>query len=123
MSYTPDLTCELGNISVWLLNLNWHMELLGAAQESVTLYQSLVDKNPASYTPDLAHELSNLGIQLLNLNQHVESLGITQESFSLYEALVIENSALYSSKQDVACHHLEKCLLHLGWDTTLPDSA
>src|SRR5260221_28969 len=98
MSYTPSLTHELGNISVRLSNLNQHMELLGATQEAVTLYQSLVDNNPTSYTPDLACELSNLGIQLSNLNWHVESLGVTQESFSLHEALVIENHALYSSK-------------------------
>ncbi len=74
------------------------------------------------YTLDLARELGNLGIQLSTMNRHMESLEVTQESLLLYEALVIENPTLYSSKQDAASHHLEKRLLHLGWDPKLPDS-
>ena len=122
-SYMPDLACQLSNLGIRLLNLDQHKEALGATQESITLYWSLVEKNPTSYTPDLAHELNNLGIDLSILNQHEESLEVTQESFLLYEALVIKNPAQYSSKWDAACHHLEHCLLCLGWGTKLPDSA
>ncbi len=53
----------------------------------------------------------------------MESLQVAQESFLLYEALVIANPALNSCNRDVARHHLEKCLLHLGQDTNLPGSA
>src|SRR5258708_2046011 len=120
---TPNLAAQLGNLAIPLWNLNRHEEALGVTEESITLYRSLVEKNPASYTPNLARQLSNLGIWLSNLNRHEESLEVTQESFLLYEALVIENPVLYSSKRDVACRHLEKCRLRLGRDTKLLDSA
>src|SRR5258707_536813 len=86
-SYSPDLARQLGNLGVWLSNLNRHEESLGATQESITLYRSLVDKNPASYTPDLARQLGNLGnlgIRLSNFNRHQESLDATQESCTIY---------------------------------------
>ncbi len=83
-SHTPDLADQLSHLGIWLLKLNWHEESLGATEESITLYQSLVEKNPASYTPDLARQLGNLGVWLSNLNRHEESLGATEESITLY---------------------------------------
>ena len=119
----PNLACGLNNLGIQLSNLNRHKEVLGVTQESITLYRSLVEKNPTSYTPHLARQLNNLGIQLSNLNRHEESLEVTRESFLLYEALVIKNPARYSSERDAARHSLEQCLLRLGRDTKLPDSA
>ena len=113
---------QLGSLGIRLSNLNRHEESLGATEETITLYRSLVEKNPPSYTPDLARQLGNLGILLSNFNRHMESLELTQESFLLYEALGFENPALYSSKRDVASRRLEECLLRLGRDPKLPDS-
>src|SRR5258706_4932089 len=46
-----DSSCrfQLGNLGIWLSNLNRHEESLGATEESITLYRSLVEENPASY--------------------------------------------------------------------------
>ncbi len=63
---------------------SWHEELLHATEEPITLYQSLVEKNPASYTPNMACQLGNLGVWLSNLNWHKEALGATEESITLY---------------------------------------
>ncbi len=75
--------------------MNRHEESLRATQEPITLYRSLVEKNPASYTPDLARQLRSLGIQLSNLNRHEESLGASEESITLYRSLVEKNPASY----------------------------
>ena len=122
-SHTPNLARQLTSQGTSFSNLNQHEESLDATEECITLCRSLVEKNPALYTPDLAGRIGNLGIFLSNLNRHKESLEVTQESFSQYEALVIKNPARYSSKRDAARHRLEQCLLHLGRDTKLPDSA
>ncbi len=42
-SHTPDLAYQLGNLGIWLSNLNRHEESLGATEESITLYRSLVE--------------------------------------------------------------------------------
>ena len=44
-SHTPNLANQLGNLGIRLSNLNRHEESLGATEESITLYRSLVEKN------------------------------------------------------------------------------
>src|SRR5258708_4564677 len=84
---TPNLAAQLGNLVIWVSDLNLHEESLGTTEESITLYHSLVEKNPTSYTPYLAGQLGNLGISLSNLNRHKELLGATEESITLYRSL------------------------------------
>src|SRR5258708_17161482 len=122
-SHTPDLARQLSSQGLSLSNLNQHEESLDADEECIALCRSLVEKNPALYTPDLARRIGNMGVHLSNLNRHEESLEVTREYFLLYDALVIKNPARYSSERDAARHRLEQCLLRLGRDTKLPDSA
>ncbi len=122
-SHTPNLAHCLASLGGQLSNLNWHEvsnlnrheESLGATQESITLYRSLVDKNPASYTPNLVSQLGNLGVWLLNLNRHEELLGATQESITLYQSLIDKNPASYTPDLVSQLGNLGVWLSNLNW--------
>src|SRR5258707_2316911 len=68
-----------------------------AMEESITLYRSLAEKNPASYTPDLARQLDNLGVSLSNLNRLAEALRATDESLTPFLSLAEQKPASYTT--------------------------